>query len=596
MKNPLVTLGRYLKRSLQDNYGPEADYWYYPVFKDTQAGVPVEETNALTCSDVFKCVRVISETASSIPLILYRWLDGGGKERAEDHYLSNILKIEPNPLMTSMQYREVIFNHLLTWGNHYSQIIHNGFGRVDSLWPLRPDRMEVKQDPGTAYGLIYRYRPSMGGTIDIPMDEVLHFAGLGFNGIIGYSPIALHRESIALSMAAAEFASRFFGNDATPGGILEHPGKLGPVAHENLKKALIAEHSGGKNRWKPMILEEGMKWNTITVPMKDAQFIDIRKYQRTDICGIYRVPPHLIGDLDRATFTNIEHESMSFVTNTIRPWCVRFEQTLNKKLLGPIEKNRYFFEHLLEGLMRGDVETRYKAYAIGRNWGWLCADDIREIENMNPLPKGQGKIYLVPLNMIPADQVGQAPAKPIPAKDQGVIDVQPVDQKLLPQKKSDEQEAFEIRNRLMLSFRRLFEDGTARIVRREVIGIKKALNRPDYDSFYRDIDDFYKELPLFIMNTMSPIVSSFNELSNESDGAEILNRFIIDHIKESRSDIQTWEGSLIQKERFEKNDKAIETKLNGWVGERPVKEVEGFYRYNNGILNSDKVRYTEAST
>lgn len=589
MKNPFASMGQYLKRAFT-NYGPDQDYWYYPVYRDTAAGVAVEETNALQCADVFKCVRVIAETAASIPLILYQRLEEGGKERAENHYLFDILKTEPNPLMTSMAYREVILNHLLTWGNHYSQIIRNGLGRVFSLWPLRPDRMQVKKDPDSDYGLIYRYRPTGGSVVNLPMEDVLHIAGLGFNGIIGYSPIALHRETIALNMAAAEFSARFFGNDATPGGFFEHPNKLSPQAHDHLKKSIQEKYSGLKNKWNFMILEEGTKWNTATIPMKDAQFIDIRKYSRTDICGIFRVPPHMIGDLERATFSNIEQQSLDFVTNTLRPWCVRIEQGFDKKLLGPIEKGRYFTEHLLEGLLRGDIKSRYEAYAIGRNWGWLSADDIREIENMNPLPDEQGKVYLIPLNMVPADQVGKTPPKP--KQDGNVIDVQPIDQKLIPQKKSEEQEAIEIRKRLMLSFRRLFEDGTARIMRREIIALKRALNRPDYDSFNRDIDDFYKELPLFIMNTMSPIVSSFNELASESDGAESLNRFINDHIKESRTEIQTW----IQKDNFQKDDEAIDKKLDGWIGERPMKEVENFYRFNVGTLGQEKVRYTEAST
>ena len=238
-------------------------------------------------------------------------------------------------------------------------------------------------------------------------DRVWHLRGLSNDGLDGYSPISLMRQAIGLSMAAEKFGAKFFGNDARPGGILLHPGQLGDEAAKRLTETWESRHGGLSGAHRVAVLEEGLSYKEIGIPPDDAQFLETRKFQVNEIARIYRIPPHMLADLERATFSNIEHQSIDFVTHTIRPWLVRWEQSIKQNLMVPADRDRYFAEFLVDGLLRGDTKSRYEAYAIGRQNGWFSADDIREMENLNPLPDGKGEEYLIPLNMIPA---GSAPA------------------------------------------------------------------------------------------------------------------------------------------------------------------------------------------
>jgi HK97 family phage portal protein len=376
----------------------------------SRAGVSINESNALSQITVFACVRVISETLASLPLMLYRRLPRG-KERANDHELYRILHDQPNPEMDSMTLRETLMAHVLTWGNGYAQIIWDDYTHIKELRPLYPDRMWVTRDPETKQ-ILYNYSPSGGGgPVTLPAYRVLHIHGLGFDGLVGYSPIAMMREAVGLAKATEQFGSTLFKNGVNASGIFTYPGKLGDDGRKNLKKSL-KENSGLENAFDPMILEEGMKWTQITIPPEDAQFLETRKFQRGEIASFFHVPPHMIGDLDRATFSNIEEQALEFVVFTMRPWLVRWEQAMNLKLLTVAEQKDYFTEHLVDGLMRGNMAARSSAYATARQWGWLSANDIREMENMNPLPGKDGDTYLSPLNMTPADQLAAALNKP----------------------------------------------------------------------------------------------------------------------------------------------------------------------------------------
>lgn len=380
----------------------------------TKSGLSVNELNSLTCTTVFKCVRILSETIASLPLVTYERLPQGGKRRATNHPLWSILHDQVNPLMTSFEWRETLVGHLALWGNGYSEIQRDGRARIKALWPLRPDRMQVTGDGDR---LRYIYTPPDGKDVEIPSENMLHVKGLSAGGYLGQSVISFARESISLALAYEEFGERFFSNDATPGGVLEHPGKLKPEAKDNIRKSWEALHSGLGNARRMAVLEEGMKYHQIGMPLEDAQFLEGRKYQERDIAGIFRIPSNMINDNEKsATYASVEQFAIQFVVHTIRPWCVRWEQAIKRDLFLPSEREKYFTEFLIDGLLRGDMKSRAEALAIMRQWGIINADDWNEIENRNPLPDGQGKVYIVPTNYQTTEAMIAAPAgEPAPA-------------------------------------------------------------------------------------------------------------------------------------------------------------------------------------
>ena len=370
---------------------------------ETSAGVEVTPDTSLSYSAVFACVRVIAEDVSSLSLMLYRRL-ARGKERAVEHPLYRLLHDMPNPEMTSQELRETLTGHVALWGNGYAEIERDRGGRVMGLWPLRPDRMRVRRERGR---LVYEYRVG-GETVTLDGARVMHLRGLGGNGIVGYSPIALQRNAVGLGLATEEFGARFFANGARPGLVLSHPGQLPPAAQENLRQSWSQQHEGLSRAHRIAVLEEGMTITQIGIPPEDAQFLETRRFQALEIARIFRVPPHMIGDLERATFSNIEHQAIQYVDGTLLPWLRRWEMRIGADLLSEAEKKTLFAEHLVDGKLRGDTVTRYQAYMTGRQGGWLSVNDIRERENMNPVVGGDE--YLQPLNMVAAGEQGSGGA------------------------------------------------------------------------------------------------------------------------------------------------------------------------------------------
>ena len=366
-------------------------------FGSSVAGKSVTARTAIQVSAVYACVRVIAETVASLPLSLYQETEEGS-QKAFKHPLYRLLHDEPNPEMTSFVLRETMLSHLLLWGNAYCQVIRNGRGQVTALYPLLPDRMTVDRDEQG--NLIYAYTSATGKVVTVPPTSILHIPGMGFDGVMGYSPVALERNAIGLGMAAEEYGSRFFSNGATPSGVLTHPNTVkNPGA---LRQSWNAAYGGSSNSGRVAILEEGMKFERISMPNNEAQFLETRKFQVSEICRIFRVPPHLVGDLEHATFSNIEHQSISFGMHTIRPWLVRIEQSMNRALLSESEKSHYYVRFNMDGLLRGAYKERMEGYAIARQNGWMSANDIRELESMNPIPDSEGgNAYLVNGNMIP---------------------------------------------------------------------------------------------------------------------------------------------------------------------------------------------------
>ena len=404
MNNPLMSLLKKAAASIVTagtQYLTSSNLWG----STSRSGVTVDEIRALNVVTVYACVRILSETLASLPLILYERLPRG-KNRAQSHPLYKILHDSPNPDMNSFTFRETLMAHLVTWGNAYAEIEwETNMVDVKHLWPLRPDCMQVLRVDGVVQ---YKYTlPSGAGYITLPPSRVFHVPGMGFDGLIGYAPITFAREAIGLALATEEFGARFFGNGAASGGVLEHPAHLSKEAQDNLRKSWNDMHQGLSNQHRIAILEEGMKFSKTSIPPDDAQFLETRKFQRNEIASFFHIPPHMIGDLERATFSNIEEQALEFVVYTMRPWLIRWEQAINTKLLNPLDEGQYFSEFLVDGLLRGNQQARFTSYATGRQWGWLSANDIRELENQNPLPGEEGNIYLNPLNMVPALQLLQ---------------------------------------------------------------------------------------------------------------------------------------------------------------------------------------------
>lgn len=380
------------------------------LFGRTTSGKTVNERTALQTTAVYACVRILSETIASLPLHVYRYTEGG-KAKDTEHVLYTLLHDEPNPDMTSFVFRETLMSHLLIWGNAYAQILRDRSGQVIGLYPLLPDQMSVHRSEKGKLFYVYNRdeedNPNFQekGSIVLSQEEVLHIPGLGFDGLIGYSPIALAKNAVGMTLACEEYGASFFGNGANPGGVLEHPGILKDPA--KVRDSWNAVYQGTRNAHKVAVLEEGMSYKQIGIPPEEAQFLETRKFQINEIARLFRIPPHMVGDLEKSSFSNIEQQSLEFVKYTLDPWVVRFEQALKKSLLLPEEKKTHFIKFNVDGLLRGDYQSRMNGYAIGRQNGWLSTNDIRELEELNPIPPEEGgDLYLINGNMTKLKDAG----------------------------------------------------------------------------------------------------------------------------------------------------------------------------------------------
>lgn len=384
---------------------------YRFLFGGSTSGKSVTERSSMQMTAVYSCVRILAEAVAGLPLHLYKYNESGGKERAAENQLYFLLHDEPSPEMTSFVFRETLMTHLLLWGNAYAQLIRNGKGEVIALYPLMPNRMTVDRDnKGRLYYQYWRGKDeaklSRDNIVILQPSDVLHIPGLGFDGLVGYSPIAMAKNAVGMAIACEEYGAKFFANGATPGGILEHPGIVKDPAR--VRESWNAVYQGSGNAHRIAVLEEGMKYTPIGISPEQAQFLETRKFQINEIARIFRVPPHMVGDLEKSSFSNIEQQSLEFVKYTLEPWLVRWEQAMVRSLLSKTEKEQYFIKFNVDGLLRGDYESRMNGYAIGRQNGWLSANDIRELEDMNRIPAEQGSdTYLVNGNMLPLDKAGK---------------------------------------------------------------------------------------------------------------------------------------------------------------------------------------------
>lgn len=369
-------------------------------FGSTSAGKPVNEHTAMQMTAVYSCVRILAETLAGLPLHVYRYNDKGGKEKYLKHPLYKLLHDEPNPEMTSFAFRETLMSHLLLWGNAYAQIIRNAKGEVISLYPLMPNKMTVDRDSNGRLFYLYQRSsedvPSLGkdSQVYLTSADVLHIPGLGFDGLVGYSPIAMAKNAVGLAIATEEYGAKFFANGAAPGGVLEHPGTIKDP--QKIKESWNAAYQGSANSHRVAVLEEGMKYQSIGISPEQAQFLETRKFQINEIARIFRVPPHMLADLEKSSFSNIEQQSLEFVKYTLDPWVVRWEQSMCRALLSDSEKPIVFIKFNVDGLLRGDYASRMRGYATARQNGWMSANDIRELENLDRIPSELGgDLYLI---------------------------------------------------------------------------------------------------------------------------------------------------------------------------------------------------------
>jgi len=530
-------------------HSPLDDFWY-KVFPniDTASGVKVSESTMLESSAVFACINVISQDIGQLPAHLYKRIDEKGKERAVTHSLYNILRYSPCPEMTAMSFKETLQSHILTWGNAYANVDRDKQGRIKALWILSPSKMEIVRD-GTR--LLYIYTLPSGEKRKLTKDEIFHIPGLSFNGITGYSPITLMRESLALSMAEQEYHARFFGNGAMATQIMTHPGHVSDKGKQNIRAGWDKMHKGLSNAHRMAILEEGVDIKQIGLTHADSQFLEGREFQINELARFFRMPLHKIQKMNDTSYNNIENMSLEYVTGTLMPWATKWEQAVHLFLLGRNEKSQYFVEFMFQQMLRGNAEARAKFYQSMWSTGSLSPDDIRAMENLNPIANGDGDQYFVPLNFIPIDKAGEAIN---PIKDTGAnntidnsdsnddSDDSNDDTKSISYK---ELRSVKIRNRYRTAYIHLFNDVGDALVKKETSYIKRAIKKHgNTDKFIIDIEKFYDgEMRKFIQRRFGAVISTYHSTL----APEIYDELGIDSETDPIDGIETFTQSYIDK-------------------------------------------------
>lgn len=367
-----------------------------------EGGATITPDAVLSIAAAYAAIQLLSRSVAVLPLVLYRRTSDEGRERATEHPLSRVLRLRPNQWQTHFSYWEGSTASCLFDGNSYAQIVRSRGGFILELRPIHPSRVLKIEQLERSGELQYEIMAANGERRIFPQSDILHLKTLTTDGFVGLSPITATRRVFQTALTTDEHAQMMFTNRARPSGVLTHPAKISKEAQERLKSSFQANY-GGENSYKVSVLEEGMTFTPITMSAEDTQFIEQRRFSVEEIARIYGVPPDFIGDLSRATFSNIEHMSLRYVTYSLLPWLKKLEEELTVSLLTPEEQEEYFVEFLVDGLLRGDLKTRYEAYAVGRNNGWLSANDVRRMENMNPIEHGD--VYLVPVNMVPAHKL-----------------------------------------------------------------------------------------------------------------------------------------------------------------------------------------------
>lgn len=452
---------------------PSSDYWYTPFGQATYTGKIVSEVTAMNVSAFYAGVRLISETMGMLPVFIYRRLGGSAKEKFLGHPLFDILHTAPNEWQDSMQWHEMMTAHAIMWGNGYSEILPGRRGLADQLVPLNPQRMEVRLEGDGR--LRYVYLLLNGEKRTYLQDDIFHLKGFG-HGLIGISLLAAMQETLGIALATEEHAGRYFGNAAVASGVVEHPGQMSGPAQDNFKKGFQKDYGGVSKHHSVMVLEEGMQWKQISLSNKDSQFLESRKHHVNEIARWLRLPPHLIGDLEKATFANITEQDLEFVKYAMLPWIKRWEHAHQTQLI--TAPKTFFAEYNLEALLRADYKTRMDGHQIAITNGILSRNEVRELENRNPYPGGDQ--FITPLNMTTKPVTASTPSA---SEDLGVP------------------EPPEIPSRA----ESIIEAAAKRILRKEIAFIEKQGDRraSDRTSWEKSIRKFYSGHVGYVEETLS---------------------------------------------------------------------------------------------
>lgn len=528
----------------------------------TASGMTITERTAVQISGVYRAVRLISKSLATCPLQLFE-KEAMGRKEITDHPLAKVLK-HPNEEMTALTFRETIQGHLLLWGNGYAEIERNGAGEVTALWPLRPDRTFPRRMENGK--LVYVARADKGPEVVLQPFDVLHVLGYTYDGLRGLSPVALHRETLGLSSATQDYGARFFGNDARPGGVLQSPGVMNKQARDRLKEGWEEAHRGSTQSGRVAVLEQGVTWQTIGMPNEDAQFLQTRVFQLSEIARIFDIPLHKLAELSHATFSNIEHQAIEYIMEAVMPWACAWEEEIERKCLNPADQDRLYVEHNLDGQMRGDMESRYKSYQIAIQTGMRSPDDVGELENWNPQPNDQGKTYWMLGTLRPVEQALEPPGPPPPVQQLGP-DGKPLKQ--LPaapppiDKKKKAKQAAGQRVQLALAYASVLEVVGERLARKEtaaltrIFGYKKESRDAEIERFFSDHGEYVREA---IAPALSRFFLSVGSLCNSSD-LELTGYYIATaarrYVEAARSHITaghllaSWEDGLADRSRDE---------------------------------------------
>jgi HK97 family phage portal protein len=464
------------------------------------SGQRVSVHSALKLPVVFACVRVISEAAAALPLIVYERGADGSKKRARNHSLYRLLHDAPNPFMDSFTVFELLLAGCLLRGNSYAQVERDHDGTIVAIYPLQSSQMMVKVENNN---ILYEYNQN-GKKHTFKWYEILHLKGLSFDGIIGLSPLSLLSEAIGRAQAVNEYSAKFFINDASPGGIIKHPKNLGEKAHNNLMKTWYRAYGGNSKSHKTAILEEGMDFQSIGLSPEESQMIDTAKFSVVEICRAYKVPLNLVQDHERSTYSNVTEQNRSFVVHTLQPWLKRIEQVCNRVLFTEREKERFFVEYKLDSLLKGDQKTRYECYEIGMNKGFLSINDVRGFENLTPVPGG--------------DQY-QPDNEPAPARAMTRAQEEPTS-----------------RDKILENFKPLIREAAGTIINHEC-GLLKSGLREHQNEFKTFLENLYtNDMPDYLKEKYGPVLRSFaNAIIDQAEGemgatGSDLEEYIQEHI------------------------------------------------------------------
>ena len=528
---------------LRRAFGSSNDYWYSPVSIPSSSGVRISEQSALKYLTVFSCVSLIAGDIARLPLNLYKRRKDGGKDIITDHDLYDLLHNAPNSETNSFGFRETLQGHLLLWGNAFSFIERANNGKIKALWQFSdPGMIEVDR---VGSELVYKYKDSKGRDKRVTRERMFHIPGYGFNGLVGISMISLAREAIGLGIATESFGGSYFGQGTHPSGVLEMDGSLGDN-RELFTKAIQKGYAGLGNSHKIMLLESGMKYKPLTVPLNDAQFLETRTFQKSELAAMYAVPLHKIGvHGQNSNYNNLEQENSSYVDSCLMHWIVRWESAISQQLLTPEErKSGLFFEFLVQGLLRGDSAARAEYYNKIFQVGGITPNEIRSKENMNPVEGGDQNFVM--LNMVPLD------------KAEEMQEQDPVDEPApVPEKKDlrdyfaleNEKRSAMVRDRIANRYEPLLLDAAQSIVAKETLAIKKNINnRADFEKFLRD---FYRTFPEYINKKIAPVLRSYMQSIIDAANTEFkleekdfsievrqyIDRYIERHILKSEYDM-----------------------------------------------------------